>query len=48
MIQVGSYVKTTTGKSVTVRSIYNIANDTVLVILLKGYSCYCCTLSMII
>lgn len=48
MIQVGSYVKTTTGKSGTVRSIYNRANDTVLVILLKGYSCYCCTLSMII
>ena len=48
MVQVGSYVKTTTGKSGTVRSIFNRANDTVLVILLKGYSCYCCTLSMII
>lgn len=47
MVQVGSYVETTTGKSGVVRSIYHRTNDTVLVILLKGYSCYCCTLSMI-
>lgn len=47
MLDIGSYVKTKTGKSGIIRNIYNRKNDTILVILLKGYSCYCCTLEMI-
>ena len=47
MIQVGSYVKTKTGKSGTVRSIYHRDEDIVLVILLSNNSCYCCPLSLV-
>ena len=48
MIQVGSYVETKNGKTGVIRSVHYRESDIIYVILLKGYSCYCCTSDMIL